>query len=367
MKCHNIAAFPIFLQLKITKMKNLFTILLTVLLGTTAIAQNNVGINTPSPDASAALDVTSTNQGVLVPRMSKSLRDLISIPATGLLVWQTDNTPGFYFNSGTPAAVNWIHLGATGPQGATGATGPAGQQGPIGVTGAIGAAGPAGPQGQIGQIGATGSVGPAGPQGLTGQTGAAGAAGATGTQGQTGAAGTAGANGQGVATGGTANQVLAKVDGTNYNTKWVTPSAVAPAATAMPNAFYGHVTASLAAGFNYSSPFSTGNTSGNPQAITSFLIPVACSFTIKFYSFEDDALTFELYGVTPVANLVSYTVGALALASCSTAGWVSGAPIASSFTFTAVAGQVLTIKTYKTLGASATATSGGYYTQFAVN
>ena len=36
--------------------------------------------------------------------------------------------------------------------------------------------------------------------------------------------GEAGANGQGVPTGGTAGQVLAKVDGTDYNTEWVTPS-----------------------------------------------------------------------------------------------------------------------------------------------
>jgi len=37
------------------------------------------------------------------------------------------------------------------------------------------------------------------------------------------AEGTNGTNGQGVPTGGTANQVLAKIDGTNYNTDWVTP------------------------------------------------------------------------------------------------------------------------------------------------
>jgi hypothetical protein len=49
--------------------------------------------------------------------------------------------------------------------------------------------------------------------------------GATGASGNNGATGATGAAGQGVPTGGTANQVLAKVDGTNYNTQWVTPSA----------------------------------------------------------------------------------------------------------------------------------------------
>jgi hypothetical protein len=39
-----------------------------------------------------------------------------------------------------------------------------------------------------------------------------------------GTAGTNGTNGQGLLTGGTANQVLAKIDGTDYNTQWVTPA-----------------------------------------------------------------------------------------------------------------------------------------------
>lgn len=45
-----------------------------------------------------------------------------------------------------------------------------------------------------------------------------------GTPGAAGATGATGATGQGVPTGGTANQVLAKIDGTNYNTQWVNQS-----------------------------------------------------------------------------------------------------------------------------------------------
>ena len=48
--------------------------------------------------------------------------------------------------------------------------------------------------------------------------------GATGASGNNGATGATGAAGQGVPTGGTANQVLAKVDGVNFNTQWVTPA-----------------------------------------------------------------------------------------------------------------------------------------------
>jgi hypothetical protein len=60
----------------------------------------NVGINTTSPDASAALDVTATDKGILVPRLTTSQKNAISSPATGLLVF--DTTVGqFYFYNGT--------------------------------------------------------------------------------------------------------------------------------------------------------------------------------------------------------------------------------------------------------------------------
>jgi len=98
------------------------------------------------------------------------------------------------------------------------AVGNTGPQGPQGIQGIQGPAGPAGP------TGATGATGPQGIQGETGATGATGAQGIQGIQGATGATGSAGTNGQGVPVGGTANQVLAKIDGTNYNTNWVTLS-----------------------------------------------------------------------------------------------------------------------------------------------
>ncbi|MBU9936793.1 MAG: hypothetical protein KTQ13_09085, partial [Ferruginibacter sp.] len=49
-------------------------------------------------NASALLDVKSTDKGMLVPRMSKAQRNAIATPATGLLVFQ--NAPdsiGFYY------------------------------------------------------------------------------------------------------------------------------------------------------------------------------------------------------------------------------------------------------------------------------
>ena len=35
---------------------------------------------------------------------------LIENPATGLLIFQTDSDPGFYFNAGTPAMPDWVRL-----------------------------------------------------------------------------------------------------------------------------------------------------------------------------------------------------------------------------------------------------------------
>ena len=80
-------------------MKKLFTLLAAALLTATTFAQ--VGINIETPDASAALDITSTTGGLLVPRMTKAHRGFIDTPATGLMIYQTDGTPGFYYFNGT--------------------------------------------------------------------------------------------------------------------------------------------------------------------------------------------------------------------------------------------------------------------------
>ena len=107
-----------------------------------------------------------------------------------------------------------------GERGETGATGPVG---PKGDTGAVGATGPKGDKGDIGTTGPQGPQGPQGEKGETGTTGATGPQGETGLQGLQGPAGPIGPQGTqgvGVPVGGTAGQVLTKVDGTDYNTEW---------------------------------------------------------------------------------------------------------------------------------------------------
>ncbi|MFZ1800874.1 MAG: hypothetical protein WAU24_13490, partial [Chitinophagaceae bacterium] len=62
----------------------------------------NVGIGTSTTiAASAQLEVKSTTKGFLAPRMTKTQRDAIVSPAQGLLIYQTNNTPGFYYYDGS--------------------------------------------------------------------------------------------------------------------------------------------------------------------------------------------------------------------------------------------------------------------------
>lgn len=49
----------------------------------------SVGVGTTSPDAKAALDVVSTTQGVLFPRMTTTQKNAISSPPAGLMVYDT--------------------------------------------------------------------------------------------------------------------------------------------------------------------------------------------------------------------------------------------------------------------------------------
>jgi len=110
-------------------------------------------------------------------------------PATGLLIYQTDGTPGFYYFDGA----TW--KSGLGNDGATGATGPMGPQGSPGNDGLDGATGPMGLQGSAGSDGLDGATGPMGPQGLAGLNGLDGATGLMGPQGPAGNDGLDGATG----------------------------------------------------------------------------------------------------------------------------------------------------------------------------
>jgi len=107
------------------------------ILGVTSTFSQNIGINETgnAPDASAILDVESTDKGVLLPRVALSATNIsapVSSPATSLMVYNTATsgsgatavTPGFYYWDGT----NWIKVisgntvSTTDDQNLTGAT-----------------------------------------------------------------------------------------------------------------------------------------------------------------------------------------------------------------------------------------------------
>ena len=87
-------------------MKQFFTFLAAVVFTASTYAQ--VGIGTTTPAASAALDITSTTQGLLIPRMLAGERTTIVTPATGLMVFQTDGAAGFYYYNGS----SWVAITA---------------------------------------------------------------------------------------------------------------------------------------------------------------------------------------------------------------------------------------------------------------
>jgi hypothetical protein len=88
-------------------MKTLKFTLITVILfaGTGLVLSQNhgVAINTDGSQAhpSAMFDVKSSTGGFLAPRMTLIERNGLVNPATGLLIYQTNNTPGFYYYDGS--------------------------------------------------------------------------------------------------------------------------------------------------------------------------------------------------------------------------------------------------------------------------
>ncbi len=195
------------------KIKYFLIFVLQIFVCFSSYAQEGVGINKfgNPPDPSAALDVSSNNKGVLIPRVTSVLRNAIANPADGLLVYDTDSAGFFFYKA---SAAKWISIangtgtigntGPTGPTGAqgiqgitgtTGPTGPTGAQGIQGITGTTGPTGPTGAQGIQGITGTTGSTGPTGAQGIQGITGTTGTTGPTGTQGIQGITGTTGSTG----------------------------------------------------------------------------------------------------------------------------------------------------------------------------
>lgn len=73
------------------------------------ISNAQVGIGTTTPDSSSILHLESSNSGLLIPRLTYIQKILITNPAIGLLIYQTDNEDGFWYYDGN----NWLPFKTT--------------------------------------------------------------------------------------------------------------------------------------------------------------------------------------------------------------------------------------------------------------
>jgi hypothetical protein len=95
-------------------MKQLLLLFLVAMIAIKEARSQNVGIGTTTPNGSAQLDVSSTNKGLLIPRMTQAQRLAIvtppsNPPAAGLLVYET-TTNSFWFYNGSV----WNQIGTGG-------------------------------------------------------------------------------------------------------------------------------------------------------------------------------------------------------------------------------------------------------------
>ncbi len=99
----------------------MFPLILTgVLKGQGVIVTDDATYTTPA--SGAIMDVKSTTQGFMAPRVALSATNAASpltLPSTGLLVYNTattslgtlyDVSPGFYYNAGTADTPNWVQV-----------------------------------------------------------------------------------------------------------------------------------------------------------------------------------------------------------------------------------------------------------------
>ncbi len=92
-------------------MNKIFTTLL-LLTGLCAIAQVKVGDNPTTINASAALEIESSNKGLLPPRMTEAQINAVASPAEGLIIYCTDCSPkGLYIYDGS----DWTKISSSDP------------------------------------------------------------------------------------------------------------------------------------------------------------------------------------------------------------------------------------------------------------
>lgn len=67
------------------------------------------------PSFAQIVDLESQTDGILIPRMTQAQRDLIDPDIEGMLIYQTNSDPGFYYFDGSA----WQALGGDGNSGSS--------------------------------------------------------------------------------------------------------------------------------------------------------------------------------------------------------------------------------------------------------
>jgi hypothetical protein len=91
-------------------MKKILLLTILAAISTASVAQN-VGIGSTSfvPNSDAILELRSTTSGFLMPKMTFAQMSAIAGPTEGLLVYQSNLTPGFKYFDGSA----WVPFGGS--------------------------------------------------------------------------------------------------------------------------------------------------------------------------------------------------------------------------------------------------------------
>jgi hypothetical protein len=107
-------------------MKKIYILLISCV--SFSLAQAQVKISTPAdlisaplPDNSAMLEIKTNNKGILIPRMTTIERDMIALPAIGLLIFNT-TADQFEYYAATPVP-GWVGISRNGMNGGWSLTG----------------------------------------------------------------------------------------------------------------------------------------------------------------------------------------------------------------------------------------------------
>ncbi len=89
--------------------KTIIQLAMAILLMAPWSLRGQVVVGGTVPDPSASLDVQSSSQGVLLPRLTTTERDAVISPATSLVIYNT-TTNCLEMNLGTPASADWVRI-----------------------------------------------------------------------------------------------------------------------------------------------------------------------------------------------------------------------------------------------------------------